>query len=75
MGGDKSSYFEVISSRAFPECNEALLRIFPRIDLGAIDRIIDGIDAVSETHKSFYKHMIRARYNLILRDTYSGMIG
>ncbi len=75
MGGDKSSYFDVISSRTFPECNEALLRIFPRIDLGAIDRIIDGIDAVSETHKSFYKHMIRARYNLILRDTYAGMIG
>ena len=75
MGGDKSSYFDVISSRAFPECNDALMRIFPRIDLGAIDRIIDGIEAISETHKSFYKHMIRARYDFILRDTYMEMIG
>ncbi|MBP5734319.1 MAG: HipA domain-containing protein, partial [Candidatus Methanomethylophilaceae archaeon] len=36
MGGKKSSYHEVIGSLRFPECNEALRRIVPRVDLDRI---------------------------------------
>lgn len=74
IGSNKSSYFDVISSKVFPECNEALLRIFPKIDLPAIDLIIDETGMISDIHKAFYKHMIHARYDLILKDTYEGMI-
>lgn len=70
IGGDKSSYYEVISSMKYAECNEALRRIFPLIDLASIDALIDRTDFITGTHRGFYKHMIRARYELILKDTY-----
>lgn len=70
LGNKKSSYYDVISSMQFEECNKALLRIFPRIDMGAIYRIIDDVDIISDTHKLFYRHMLRSRYSKILEPTY-----
>ena len=66
----KSSYFEVISSRQFEACNEALKRIVPRIDLGRINAIIDEIEGISELRKHFYKVMLQQRYEKILMYTY-----
>lgn len=66
----KSSYFEVISSRQFEACNEALKRIVPRIDLVRIDAIIDEIEEISELRKQFYKFMLRQRFEKILMHTY-----
>lgn len=66
----KSSYFEVISSRQFEACNEALKRIVPRIDLNRINTIIDEIEGISELRKQFYKVMLEHRYEKILMHTY-----
>lgn len=66
----KSSYFEVISSRQFEACNEALKRIVPRIDLNRINLIIDEIEGISELRKQFYKVMLEHRYEKILMYTY-----
>lgn len=66
----KSSYFEVISSRQFEACNEALKRIVPRIDLNRINTIIDEIEGISELRKQFYKVMLEHRYEKILMYTY-----
>jgi len=66
----KSSYFEVISSRQFEACNEALKRIVPRIDLNRINLIIDEIEGISELRKQFYKVMLEHRYEKILMHTY-----
>ena len=74
IGGDKSSYYQVISSMAYPECNDALMRIFPKIDLNETDSVIDRTPFITETHKAFYKHMLRARYDLILKDTYRRLL-
>lgn len=68
--GRKSSYFEVISSRQFDACNEALKRIVPRIDLDRINTIIDEIEGISELRKQFYKVMLQQRYEKILMYTY-----
>lgn len=65
----KSSYFEVISSLAFEECNQALKRIYPRIDLTKIDHLIDPLP-ISDIHREFYKTMIRERYEKILKYSY-----
>ena len=74
IGGDKSSYYQVISSMAYPECNDALMRIYSKIDLNEIDSVIDHTPFITRTHKAFYKHMIQARYDLILKATYARLI-
>ena len=43
LNGRKSSYFEIISSLRYKECNEALTRIFPRINMNDIFNLIDNI--------------------------------
>lgn len=70
LNGNKSSYYEVINSLAFPECNNALVKIFEKINLEKIFKLIDGLDEVSDIHKEFYKHMLKHRYNKILKASY-----
>lgn len=66
----KSSYYGVISSMSFKECNEALVEVYGRFDLEVAENIIDGIGIISQIHKDFYKHMLRSRYELLLKETY-----
>lgn len=73
--GNKSSYYEVIHSLEYEEMNKALLRIFPRIDLKKIYSLIDEITIISDIHKKFYKVMIEARYNKILKASYLKLMG
>ena len=75
LGGNKSSYYEVISSLAFSEINKALLKIYPLIDLEKINEIIDDISCISEIHKLFYKTMIKKRYDLIIDYSYKKLVG
>ena len=75
LNGRKSSYYEVINSLLFEECNKALIRIFPRINFDKVDKIIDSIECISELHKDFYKKMYRERYEKILKPAYDKLIG
>lgn len=68
--GHKSSYFEVINSGQFNDCNEALKRIVPRIDLARIFAIIEEIEGISDIRKCFYKTMLKERFNCILLPAY-----
>ncbi len=70
MDGRKSSYYEVINSLKYEECNKALKRIVPRVDFGKIDKLIDGIEDISETRREFYKTMYRQRFEKILKCAY-----
>jgi hypothetical protein len=69
--GVKSSYHEVIGSLQFPECNEALRRIVPRVDLDRISELIDDTCFITDIHRRFYKHMIRNRFEKILLDSFN----
>ncbi|MCF8020807.1 MAG: HipA domain-containing protein [Vallitaleaceae bacterium] len=75
LNGKKSSYYEVISSMAYKECNDALIKVYEQFNMEAIVTIIDSIKHISETHKAFYKHMIKSRFSLIIRATYERMNG
>lgn len=75
LHGDKSSYFEVISSLRFEEMNKALLKICPLIDLEKIFNLIDEINILSDVHKRFYKTMIENRYNKIIKYSYDKLKG
>ncbi|MEG1536291.1 MAG: HipA domain-containing protein [Clostridia bacterium] len=70
LNGKKSSYFDVISSLSFKECNEALTTVVNKIDMSKINSLIDNTEFVTETHKAFYKHMLNARYSKILSSSF-----
>lgn len=63
----KINYFKFISSLENKDCNEALKRIFPRINLDVINSIIDSTEYISKLRKDFYKKIIKMRYDNILR--------
>ena len=62
----KIKYFEFISSLQNEDCNKALKRIVPRIDLEKINLIINETPFLTDLQKTFYITMIRKRKELIL---------
>lgn len=70
----KSSYYEIISSLAFEECNHALIRIMERIDMNRINYFIDSITCISDIRKEFYKTILKKRYEKILFEPYHRLI-
>lgn len=69
INGKKSSYFEIINSLEYPECNDALITIFNRIDFKKIDSLIDSVTSISEIHRRFYKTMLKSRYDLMIKSS------
>ena len=69
--GKKSSYYEIISSSAFDECNKALVRIVEKVDLSKIYDLINSIDNITEIRKDFYKTILKQRYEKILLESYN----
>ena len=65
-GGKKINYFDFISSLQNKDCNAALKRILPRIDMDKINRIVDETPYISELQKDFYKTMLAKRKEKIL---------
>ena len=63
----KINYFEFISNLENEDCNKALLRIFPKINLEKINSIIDKTPFISDIRKEFYKKIINMRYTKILK--------
>ena len=72
--GKKSSYYEIISSLSFEECNHALVRIVERIDFDKINKLIDSVENISEKRKEFYKTILEQRYEKILLNSYKELM-
>ncbi len=70
LHGEKSSYFEIINSLQFDECNEALRYVVSQLDMSEVEKLIDETPFLSEVQRAFYKYMLIARYNKILLDSY-----
>lgn len=66
----KSSYYDIISSRQYPQCNQALRRMMKKIDLRQIEQMIDTVPQISPIRNQFYKTMLKLRYEKILREAY-----
>lgn len=66
VDGHKINYFDFISSRNNKDCNEALKRVCPKINLKEINSFIDSVDCLSQIQKDFYKTIIAERKKLIL---------
>lgn len=68
--GKKINYRDFITSRNCEECNEAIERIVPRIDMKQIELFIEGIEELTDLQKSFYKRYLSGRYEMILLPAY-----
>ena len=66
INNQRSNYFDFISSLESADCNEALKRILPRINMGEIFRLVDETPFISDLQKQFYKTMLQARKERIL---------
>ena len=66
VNGKKINYFDFISSLENADCNKALKRILPKINMDAIFRIVDETPFISDLQKQFYKTMLRTRKERIL---------
>lgn len=66
----KINYFDFISNLENEDCNKALLKIYPRIDMEKISKIIDETPVISNIRKSFYKKILKLRYEKILKYSY-----
>lgn len=66
LNGKKSSYYEVIHSLKFPECNDALRVIYDRIVLVKLEELVDETPFITDIQKLFYKYMLKERYEKII---------
>lgn len=66
IGNKKIKYFDFISSLDNEDCNRALKRIVPRINLERINEIIEDIPCINELQKTFYSTMLKERKEKIL---------
>ncbi len=70
LNGKKSSYFEIIDSLKFKECNDTVIRIYNKYSELEINNLIDSTPFLSDVHKKFYKYIIKQRYEKILLHAY-----
>ena len=68
--GQKIQYFKFISSLENKDCNKALKRILPRIDLNKVDKIVDKTPFISDLQRKFYKTLLIERKERILDFSY-----
>ena len=66
INGSKINYHDFIFSLENVECNKALRRILPKIDLDKINQIVDATPYIDDLQKSFYKMILKERKEKIL---------
>lgn len=66
LNGKKIKYFDFIVSLQNEDCNRALKRIVPRIDMVKIHRIIEDTPFITDLQKRFYTTMLDQRKERIL---------
>lgn len=66
----KLNYYDFLSSGRNEDCNEALQRMVPRINMSAINAFIDTVPYISDLQKDFYKVYLNARYEIMICPAY-----
>lgn len=67
--GKKINYMTYIKSQKNQECNNAVKRVFEKINREKMNKFIDEIPCISTVRKEFYKKIINVRYEII-KDVY-----
>ena len=61
----KINYITYIKQMKNKECNNAICRVFDKIDMGKINDFINKIDVMSDIRKEFYIKIIKLRYDIL----------
>lgn len=64
--GKRGNYFRMITSLEYSDCNEAIKRIVPKINLKEINSLIDEVEQASDLQKLFLKKILKLRKENIL---------
>lgn len=79
--GKNINPLKYIESRKDEDCNAAFLRIYPKIDMKEIRKIIDNIPEehngyriMSDVQKDFYKKTLDYRYSQVFEKTYENLL-
>jgi hypothetical protein len=72
--GRKINYFDFIFSLENNDCNDALKRITPKIDLSRINEMIEEIPSISDIQIRFYEHILQQRKEKILDQAYKKLV-
>lgn len=70
LNGRKINYYDFLNSAQNEDCNEALKRIVPRMDMKKINEFISLVSGISDLQKEFYMRYLNARYDLIIRPAF-----
>ncbi|MDE6936797.1 MAG: HipA domain-containing protein [Lachnospiraceae bacterium] len=75
VNGRKASYFDMLSSGFVPALSQAVRKIVPIIlsKMPCIREFIDAQEFLSDTRKTFYKTMLDARTEYILKPAYESL--
>ena len=65
LDGRKINYYDFLMSAEEPECNAAIQRMVPKINLEQIKGFIEEVPFITELQKTFYK-----RFEQILKPVY-----
>lgn len=63
--GKKINYMTYIKSMNNEECNNAINRVFKKINIAQINKFIDAIPCIPNVRKEFYKKIIYYRYEIL----------
>lgn len=70
----KINYYDFLMAAEYKECNEAVLRIVPKIEQDKIYAFVDDVLYISDLQKEFYKAYIVARYEKIIKPAYEQVL-
>ncbi len=70
LDGRKINYSDFLMSAEESECNAAVQRMVPKINLEQIKGFIDEVPYITELQKNFYMRYITARFEQILKSAY-----
>lgn len=77
INGKKINPYHYIMKMENPDCNKAVERIYPSIDLGKINDIIEDVhnaELISDTAAKFYRTIMYERYTKVLEPAYNKII-
>ena len=69
FNGKRGNYFKIITSLEYDDCNKAIKRIVPKINLDQINLLIDEVELASDLQKVFLKKILKMRKEIILDST------
>lgn len=72
LRGRKSSYYDVINSHRFAECDRALQRMAGKVDIASVCRLIDSVECMSCVRKEFLREMLKLRYRKLICEPLDG---